>query len=456
MNAAARVVGIELGVAGFTTIEEDALEKKLGYSAWLVWQILCARRDRQGVTRVTRLGIANAKGYCKLNERVVQDALARLRAAGLVEDIGWKECRVPKGTRFVIRKVFLRRVRGARQLCVGGTWRVSTPTKTRDWLKEAPGHGGKRMGAGRKKTPRGTESSTANSESSTANTPHLPAESSTATEYLNVPIGSSRSGGEASPNGEATHSPKPARTTPFQVLHAGGVEIGFTGSAKRTQPMPSTPIPGLPPYPGWSVLAPAQVPEPPKLNPEDPEEFRVRLLAAAFRGAVDRQYGGKTYLLANLSERAPSYKSLVKAARLLAQFDVSPYAWCIYAVRRWWLARTHTIPNWKQGDKVPLPPVSVIFSEKQITEKLADEKHHEAVVSSAQGGNAQFGKTHTKLLKVYAEMRAAIMRGMDTDAAREKFFPGTTYDDMVDASKAEAIDIRNRIDLNIKRGNIPW
>lgn len=219
--------------------------------------------------------------------------------------------------------------------------------------------------------------------------------------------------------------------------------------------MVSTPMRGLPPYPGWSLVAPAQVPDPPKLKPTDPEDYKVRLLAHAFRGAVESVYGTRCFLLANLTAKSKSYRLLASAATALEQAEVAPVAWCAHAVRRWYLIRTHT-NGWREGMPVPLPPIGVVFSAKSITEKLSDESYKASVESSAAGGRAIFGNTHKALLVRYQELRAAVARGETVSDAMAIFFPGSSYEDMVDAAKNEAIDTRNRLQHEISRGKFVW
>lgn len=449
-SATSRVVGVELAIAGFAEVLEDDLKRKLGHAAWHVWQVLCVHRDRQGITHITQTGIGRAKAFVPMRERNVERAMRRLEAAKLVERIGWTEREVPKGAKTVVCEVYLRRVRGARQLVsLAGAARVSVPLETKAWMRTANTHGGRRMGAGRK------ESSEGNPQSSGGNPPSPGAQSSEGSDMYKR--------ARALGDGPRGSLPTEGNQAPNEVGASGllrdesmaGMGTSFRGRATRMLPPASAPIEGLPPYPGYSICAPASVPDPPRIKPDDPEDYRVRLLASAYRGAVEREYGTKCFLLAKVSPKAKSYAQLLKAAELLAAFDVAPAAWCIFAVRRWFLARTHA-RGYVKGQPVPLPPIGVVFSEKQITDRLADEDKRGTVEESAVGGRIIFGNTHKALLVRYNEMRRAVMSGHAPAEAMGLFFPGSSYDDMLETARVEAKEIRHRLEDDIRRGRLVW
>lgn len=437
MSAVAhRIVGVDHAVAGFAEVSQEVLARKLGHAAWHVWQVLCARRDRRGETHVTLPGIANAYGFVPMGVANVRRALARLKRAGLVEDIGWRMAEVPYGRTTRTLRVFMRRVRGARQLSVVGRERVSVPFETATWLKTAATWGGMRVGAGRKKQGAG--------ESSVAVAPPLTGESSVAPELNTSTSAPEHKAGR----GSVLSEQKAGRAGEVIETSLGAVLL----PEKRRRRPPAQPLLA---YPGVSVVAPAYTPPPPKLRDTDDEAVQVAQLAAAFRACIEREYGGRCYLLSKLSRRAPSYAKLARAAELLRAFDVAPMAWCAFAVRRWRLARTHA-PGYVDGTPVPLPPISVVFSVRQIEERLEDEDRRDVVETCCVGGRAIFGKTHKALLQRYAQMQGALLSGATAEAAKERFFPGSLYDDMVDAAKVEAVETRMRLDDDARRGRWVW
>ncbi len=444
-----RVVGVEHRVAGFAEVAEEELKRKLGRAAWHVWQVLCVHRDRRGVVRVSTRAIAEARGFMPTNRHVVKDGLRRLTDAHLVQRIGWSGRKLlPTGLPIPVK--FERRCMGARQLSVAGAERCAVPIETKEWLVSAKTYGGPRPGTGR---PKSSTPNPPNQVPPTLNqVPPTPppkrANQVPPTTTLYVSMSDTVVGQGGSLPSEGNNAPAGA-----QVLILGDAEI--EGGARRAAPMLSLPLAGLPLYPGNSVVAAAAVPDPPKLMPDDTEERAVRLLAWGFRGAVEREYGASTFLLAKLSPKSKSYVLLAQAAQLLRQYDIAPAAWCAYAVRRWYLARTHS-PGYVKGAPVALPPVGVIFSPAQIDKRLSDEDHRDTVESLIRGGRLVFGKTHKALLVRYQAMRSAVIGGQPRAEALALFFPGSSYDELVEAARVEAKEIRHRLEADVARGKMVW
>lgn len=53
-------------------------------------------------------------------------------------------------------------------------------------------------------------------------------------------------------------------------------------------------------------------------------------------------------------------------------------------------------------------------------------------------------------------MRAELMRGGSRQEIVKRYFPGTTYEEMVDAAKREATEKRSRMEDDMKRGRVIW
>ncbi len=437
-NTARFTQNVNLDVAGECEVYEDVLVRRLGHSAWTLWQGFARKRGPVSETRITVAQATQGDVFRPMAPAVAKDAMKRLVAAGLIERI---RC-VPMATR-KDRFLKLRRVRGVRLYDV--TDKASTvqvPLATKEWLMTANGHGGRRGGSGIKNPQTvGKHPQTAHAKANQA-----PPSS------LTLSKGNGDGTGGSLPTEENQAAGAAGPFLSVETLEDGTSGFGVVRSAP---PTPSTPLVGVPAYPGWSIVTPAVVPEAPKLQAADAEDYKVRLLASAFRGAVEREYGVSTFLLAKLTPRSKSYVLLAKAARELERFGVAPAAWCIFAVRRWFLARTHT-GGWTKGDPVALPPIGVVFSVRMIAERLGDEDKRGAVESCALGGQVIFGETHKALLVRYNAMRAAINRGADRAQAVALFFPGTSYDDLVDSARAEARETRMRIEGDITRGRVVW
>lgn len=453
-------------VVATTVVSATALEKKLGYAAFHVWSILLTRRNEQGLTHTTVLGIGKAKGFARTCPRTVEKALVRLRSAGLVEDLGWQKLRVPRGTSFIVVAVYVRRVLGAR-LFGGRNHEVAVPPKTVQWMSVVCGWGGPRKGSGRKGasmaekpngfSDRGIQVGT--TPSTTGGTPHLirkknqvggtPEESSGGTDiYLQVKKGTFERGG-LSPSGKDS-APVGAQVSTL----SGGEELGEGLAGPRTRPAPmlATPRTGVPRYPGIDVVAPAQVPDPPLLDPESPSLDHVTILAAAYRGAVESRFGGRCYVLRGDLRGTKHWAAFVGAAEALIEHNIPPAAWAAFSCDVWkkFSARG---PRPTRGKG--WPPVAWVFSAKRIEERRGWFRAEESDYS---GGRAIFGPKHKDLMYRFARLDWVLgdPRVRDVGAVVEQFFPGNLYEELVNAARAEAADYRERFKRQIREGRFLW
>lgn len=146
-----RPARVPLAVAGRCRVAADVLRSKLGTGAWFVLHALWALRGaRDGTTHVTNGGLSRVRGFAPISPRAARHAVERLRAAGLVESVGWQRRRVAVGACVGERVVCVRRVRGApAEGALGADAVVFVPRETVDWLGGASSWGGARPGAGR-------------------------------------------------------------------------------------------------------------------------------------------------------------------------------------------------------------------------------------------------------------------------------------------------------------------
>lgn len=133
-------------VMGSSWLPRRTLAEKLGDAALQVWTRLLNRRDYQGYSHPTVAGLADAKGHRHIAPRTVQRGLARLRAAGLVVDVGWRFIPTPTGA----VEVFMRRVFGG---WTANAVLVPMEAYPKIMRLRACVHGGRRDGAGRPKKP---------------------------------------------------------------------------------------------------------------------------------------------------------------------------------------------------------------------------------------------------------------------------------------------------------------
>lgn len=86
-------------VAGLGRLHPEEIRHRLGEPTWHLWRTLLYRRNCEGETHITEVGIAKACRYYNLSPSQIQYGLRKLRAFGLVEDVGWKYQQVPRKPR---------------------------------------------------------------------------------------------------------------------------------------------------------------------------------------------------------------------------------------------------------------------------------------------------------------------------------------------------------------------
>lgn len=133
-------------VAGSSRVPRREFQRRLGLNAVVVWSLLTRRRDGEGLAHPTVTGLARSAEGQRLSERTVKRALARLRAVGIVEDVGWRLMDVPRGRGVAPAEVYVRRVWGA---WAGDFVTLPAHLWGRVMALEPRGHGGARRGAGR-------------------------------------------------------------------------------------------------------------------------------------------------------------------------------------------------------------------------------------------------------------------------------------------------------------------
>ncbi len=428
-------LGVSASTAGSVIVAADRLRRVLGLRAWHVWQVLCAHRDRDGYTHITVRGIARARGFVAINHRTVEDALRRLEAAGLVQRIDWMPREVQRGARTIKRSVYIRRVLGALLPDDGCGSRAAIPEVTKNWGSTAAVWGGRRAGAGRRKRGEGmaeknqVPGGVSNSSTGTDKREESKRVSITSEESL-LPS-EAKPAARASRAGDASSFLMGERTSPVTLL--------------------ATPAPGLPPYPGVSVIECARIPDPPKLREEDGPEVWAVLLATLFKNAVEKRYGVREFQFRNEAtiRRSKHFNKLQLFAEKLFAHDIPPGAWVAFRVDEW-KANTKE----RRSGAPETPTVGYVFSMRAVTDMRW--RFREAMGDGDIGGRALYGKSHRELLRRYTKMHAAINAGMRKAEARERAFPGDLWDVLLDAARAESAELRRNLSMQVKRGDFLW
>lgn len=437
MRIAERSTGVRADVAGDVVVDEEELARKLGASAWLVWQVLAAKRSREGVSRCYGSQLMNARGFQSFSKRVMQKALRRLEQAGLVERIGYQE--LPTATKAGVRmaSVHTRKVFGARLLHVVGTVaKVAVPRSTAAWMATATGRGGARSGAGR----RSNRIQAVSPITEFKRYPIMCNSSSVGTKGLMV---------SSSPSEKKESAPGGA-TSSLVSESESAIGTAIIGSASRAQHVAIASIGAdVPPYPGYSIVSPAIVPHPPLLKETAKGAELVAVLMNAYRGALEAFYDVRLPRRKNATVKPRDRKVLLAAAAVLFDKKIPPATWC------WWRIERYASAKLPAGAKRPAhPPIAYVFSEKALTTNRW--MFRAAWGDGLIGGRMVFGPKLKALLQRYREMHAAIVQGATRRDAKQNFFPDDLYDQMVDAAKIEANEMTNKLILRIERGEYVW
>lgn len=464
------------------------LRQKLGCSALQVWQGLLLLRDVNNTVHVTRAGLGHMKGFAELPDRVVQKALQRLRSMCLVQDIGWRVLRVPERGQWVEREVFVRRVYGTRGQSEGtpvveGAY---VPREAARLLGVVAGWGGARHGAGRK--PRLLLPPTGGAEVPT----EAPAEGLQEPVAGGIqeppmanqegPIGASETYSRGSTDRTLSSPLERSEFLPTEETPARGSARGFFEVKTEPEAPPAASLdagrlgtspaelPGLPweaillvagrgvvpPFPGQELVAPASVPDPPRLRAELSPRSAATVLVRAYRGALESRYGRKaTYRLPPESVMVErELPLLTSAVALLTSEEIAPAAWAAWSVDVW----RDYVASKSNGENPPR--LSYVFGAKRLGDhKVRGWFAREG--GAAAGGRVIFTPEHRALVLRWQRMKMdASRRGAVTPselaAVADRWFPPGAFDAAVRRARESASREERALRDRVERGEFVW
>ena len=450
-------------IAGTVKMSTEECRKFLGHGAFLLWLKLLHCRDREGWTHVTYPTLVefhvlnregNWVGFERQTLKQIEKAFQRLKRAGVVRNVRWfKTCAAAK-------PVMQRVVHGCWSVGRRLGWTPTFPGEVWRGIKSLPTRGGARPGAGRPHTKPGPEQ------------PRISRSCRTRSEFKTGDIGTPNSNGgdnkidpiigvhrsnsfPSEKNGGETPRSEILSTTPF--LDTMSNEGPASPQPSTTEPSNgdgsdgrgSPPPRSVPTYPSSDLIMPAMTPGPPQLDPNAIEVEWADRLAQAYRGAAEALTGKRCWVFTRGDiTRSKHYARLVAAARALIEHEIPPAAWASFSFDVW---RDYT-----RSDKKKPPPVTWVFAEGRIHKNRGWFRSDGA--GSGMGGRAIFGETHRALLAQYAQMRWELRVTADEDVSGvvERFFPGDTYERMVEASLREAEDIQTSLRHRATSGQYLW
>jgi hypothetical protein len=451
-------------------VELSELRRKLGCSALQVWQALLLLRAADNTIHATRRGLGRIKGFAELPDRAVKKALGRLRAACLIQDIGWRVLRVPVRGQWAEREVFLRRVYGTRGQSSGSpvVEGAYVPREAALAIARLPGWGGARPGAGR--PPRspvaeGIQEAPGGIQEGPIRAPEGYSRGATDRNLLHslersevLPTEEPLARGGARGSFEENPEPEAPPAAPSADLPAG--RFGVAPAELPGLPWESIlRVSGrgvVPPFPGQEVVAPAVVPDPPRLRPELTERSMATMLVRAYRGAVESRYGrGGSYRLPPEGKMVDANLSLLAAAgRLLAAEEIAPAAWAAWSVDIW---RDYVAS--RSSNENP-PRLAYVFGAKRLEDPrvrgwFANEG------GAAAGGRVIFTPEHRALVLRWQRMRFDVMRRgavtpEELSAVASRWWPPGAYDAAVRRAREAASREERALRDRVERGEFVW
>ena len=411
----------------------------LGPVTFDVWVALIWRRDREGVT-YARIGtISTAKN---LSNQQVMRACSRLRQAGLLQPLGWVE-----GSKTSTKK-YARKVFGDYR---EGQVTMSPATKRR--IKVLPKRGGARPGAGRpKKNQTDSKETPEKNQTDSKETcgPNGPSSNSNRCDPLIKPIGP-RIQSDTHKNIELKRSKISLKRNLRSQAPANFSFFKFIEEV---------------PYPSTLQIGVAKLP-PPTMLPDAPDLEKIKILLAAFRGAIEtrifsqseRRSGKRCWLFTRGNiEKSKHWPMLLAASCELCDKGISPMSWAAWSCDKW------SELNSNAGKK-KIPPIGWIFSHKRITQHAS---WFDREAGSYGGGRLFFAEEHKRLLQRYdgfrRDMKKTIREKLianeeatidDAEALVEKHFPGGWKKYYETAQEATSRD-QAELFRQVERGEFVW
>jgi hypothetical protein len=470
-------------VSGSSVITIAEVRAKLGGAAFRVWESLLYRRDRDGITHATRIGLANAENFVPISAETIKSAFIRLRKAGLVRDLGWREIEVPGAHGAAVRRVFMRKVYGARIVAaLDGTLRAVMPHHVARWIDRAPSHGGRRAGAGRKKKPgrkvghfRVVDGAQNQEESGFGNQVHPKSAKSSSPEVeplgenqvppairyedrelasLQRRVASSLSASRRSQNQPPAFAGDFFSSESQPMLRREHPQLGvILGQPVLDAPPVQMRGKLVPPYPDIVRVPVARIPSPPLLDAGLGPQRRRSLLARWYRCAVESRFGKVREASAGFARNPKTFALLDRAAALLLEHEVAPAAWCAWCCDL-------QVQRANDPSKLKAPSIRWVFSEKWITSIFPARRGWFRSESRYLGGRIIAGSALRMLEDRWDAMNQELRRARayTDDEQRpiiERWLSKKLYDGLIALAHRQAAETQELVN-NLARSGDKW
>lgn len=447
---------------GTCAVPLTELESRLTKKALVVWACYAAYRDKYLECWPAAWRIADMASEYLDEEVTAQDvrrALKRLRVVGLVKDIRWVVLE-----RY--RKVYYRQIFG-RVFQRDLAWWVSVPMAVARKLTKLSTRGGRRPGAG---GPIGGGTLQMVKESKSSSDPKTDTSSISVQKAHNsmgsIPSSSStdlRASLSEKLGQEATEpSFEEKQEQPTQVTNPGDPVEAFEGMEippPYDGPIYAPGAHGIPERPCVAVLnemgpdgyrvqtrQPLMVPPARTLREADlkDESALLRRMRTALEGAVrgrNKRGGGRWVRKMSARDKVKA----VELARALADVPASPEAWFMFSAARWGSVNRRKMP------------VGYALSMKRFEAQRGWFRASEGYACR----RVFRTRTEDEMCRLHSRMIYSLWElepktDAEIKAVVGRFFPGNTWDTMVEQVRREIDEDQARIDARVKRGEFVW
>lgn len=468
-------------ITGRLQIPEAEFAKKLGETAFLVWQILCAHRDGRGLTTITYAGMQRAKLFQHVSDKQIKRALTRLRKLGLVADLHKSRIKMmrPKGREGLMVEVWAmpRIIYGGRGVGPRGSV-VFVPRWVRDRWDSVRSWGGNRRSlpfVARKRAPSYVKTAydAAGRKFQVGLQGGVSSGPPDIIHSSNGDHGSKKTAGVFASQkpqlvacgdrhdlllavdqpGDTKRDVPPVAPKPRPPFGAGKPTVSTTGTRIGGCQQEPPPVPGslgIPPPPNPTICPPAMVPPAPPMPGGLKGIDAARWLVKMYRGAIVSRFKGKCWVLAGRGklEKSKHLPNLIRVAKIMQVEGVPPASWAAWSIGCW---ADNEIGKGK-------PPIRWVYSEKRLEEHLGWFFRE---LGGYDVRRAVYSRPAQVLMWRHRQMMVALARsGARTEeqvrVVVDKYFPDGLYDVLSQKAKRAAIDDQIRINQAVARGDWVW
>ncbi len=275
------------------------------------------------------------------------------------------------------------------------------------------------------------------------------------------PARAAREDSPSSPDsGPTSNEPPPEALDGIAEALAGGSDGEPPGPWHR---------PGVPPFPGPTVVEPARVPPPPLLDAGADDEVWFKQIAKAWRGTTMAFFGGnakdawifkkqldlirrkRTEKNAEKITKSKHYQMLLDAGAKFIEHDISPAAWIAFSFDVW--------AEYGDGDTERPPPPKWVFGTKRIDDRRGWFRN---AADEYRGGKVFFSPPHKALIRRHTTMRRDLRKlPVDAEQTRveavvEKHFPNNMHE-LLTARAVEATrEMNTQLEKFLADGEWLW